>query len=127
MKGLIVFSHNMEDVESLATRALLVRAGFEVHSLTFENTKHINTAFHQEIIADYTMDEIEIDTYDFVVIPGGKYVSQTVNQDVNIKIPLHHFIGQASGAFLSLVDLFKPESPILFDIDQEDTCFNVVH
>ena len=91
MKGLIVFSHNMEDVESLATRALLVRAGFEVHSLTFESTKHINTAFHQEIIADYTMDEIEIDTYDFVVIPGGKYVSQTVNQDVNIKTLVTQF------------------------------------
>lgn len=85
MKGLIVFSHNMEDVESLATRALLVRAGFEMHSLTFENTKHIKTAFHQEIIADYTMDEIEIDTYDFVVVPGGKYVAQIVDQDVNIK------------------------------------------
>lgn len=85
MKGLIVFSHNMEDVESLATRALLVRAGFEMHSLTFENTKHIKTAFGQEIIADYTMDEIEIDTYDFVVVPGGKYVAQIVDQDVNIK------------------------------------------
>jgi len=91
MKGLIVFSHNMEDVESLATRALLVRAGFDMHSLTFEDTKHIHTAFHQEIIAEHTMDELEIDSYDFVVVPGGKYVSQVVDQDVNIKALVTQF------------------------------------
>lgn len=91
MKGLIVFSHNMEDVESLATRALLVRAGFDMHSLTFEDTKEIKTAFHQEIKANFTMDEIDLDAYDFVVIPGGKYVSQVVDQDVNIKTLATHF------------------------------------
>ena len=91
MKGLIVFSHNMEDVEGLATKALLVRSGLEMHSLTFENIKHIKTAFHQEIKVDFTMDEIDIDAYDFVVIPGDKYVSQIVNQDVNIKTLVTHF------------------------------------
>ncbi len=91
MKGLIVFSHNMEDVESLATRALLVRAGFDMHSLTFEDTKEIETAFNQKIEANFTMDEIDLDAYDFVVIPGGKYVSQVVDQDVNIKTLVTHF------------------------------------
>ena len=85
MKGLIVFSTNMEDVEALGTRALLRRAGIDMHSITFENTKEITTAFKQQLIVDYLMDEIDFDTYDFIVIPGGKYVSQIVDQDVNIK------------------------------------------
>lgn len=85
MKGLIVFSTNMEDVEGLATKALLVRSGIEMDSMTFESSKEITTAFKQKIIVDYLMDEVDFDTYDFVVIPGGKYVSEIVDQDINIK------------------------------------------
>ncbi len=85
MKGLIVFSHDMEDVESLATKALLLRAGIEMYAITFESSKDIKTAFNQSVKADYFINEIELDDYDFVVIPGGKYVSQVIKKDVNIK------------------------------------------
>jgi protein deglycase len=91
MKGLIVFSNHMEDVEALATRALLIRAGLKVDSMTFQNSKTIQTAFNQEVMADYTMDEVDMDLYDFVVIPGGKYVSEIIEQDVNIKLLATHF------------------------------------
>lgn len=94
MKGLIVFSNHMEDVEALATRALLIRSGLKVDSLTFEKSKKIHTAFNQVVTADYMMDEIDIDSYDFVVIPGGKYVSEIIEKDVNIKLLATQFYQQ---------------------------------
>ncbi len=85
MKGLIVFSTNMEDVEALATRALLIRAGIKMDSMTFENDKEITTAFKQQIKVDFLMDEVDYESYDLIVIPGGKYVSEIIDKDVNIK------------------------------------------
>lgn len=85
MKGIIVFSHGMEDVEALATKALLIRAGISMTAITFEETKQIKTAYQQHVKADHFINEIELDTYDFVVIPGGPYVSKVIDQDINIK------------------------------------------
>jgi 4-methyl-5(b-hydroxyethyl)-thiazole monophosphate biosynthesis len=85
MKGLIVFSNDMEDGEALTTRALLRRAGLEVDSVTFQQNKHILTAFGLNVEADYLYQDISFSDYEFVVIPGGKYVAKVVNDDHHIK------------------------------------------
>ncbi len=85
MRGLIIFSNDMEDVEALATRALLIRAGYIIDSITFQSTKDIETAFGLKIKADYLDGEINPNTYDFLIIPGGKYVGLTVDSDHRIK------------------------------------------
>jgi protein deglycase len=85
MKGLLVLSHDHEDGEALATRALLIRAGLDVKTITFENTLDIKTAFGLQVKADYFAFDVDYEAYDFVVIPGGKYVANVVNKDVNIK------------------------------------------
>jgi 4-methyl-5(b-hydroxyethyl)-thiazole monophosphate biosynthesis len=85
MKGLLVLSHNLEDGEALATRALLIRAGLNVDTITFEDTLDIKTSFGLQVKADYFASDVDYNAYDFVVIPGGKYVAQVVNSDVKIK------------------------------------------
>lgn len=85
MKGLIIFSHGMEDVEAVATKALLIRAGVTMSAITFEETKEIKTAYNQIIKADYFFNEIAVEDYDFLVIPGGPYVSKVIEEDVKIK------------------------------------------
>ncbi|MDR4969295.1 MAG: DJ-1/PfpI family protein, partial [Acholeplasmataceae bacterium] len=84
-KGLLVLSHNVEDGEALSTRALLKRAGLEVVTITFENTLDIVTAFGLHVKADAFARDVHFNEYDFVVIPGGKYVAQVVDHDVHIK------------------------------------------
>lgn len=91
MRGLIVFSNDMEDVEALATRALLVRAGYQIDSVTFQPSKDIRTAFGLQVKTDYLENEIDIKNYDFLIIPGGKYVAKVVDQDINIKALAKHF------------------------------------
>jgi len=90
-KGLLILSHDIEDGEALFTRALLVRAGIEMCSITFENTKDIQTAFGLLVKADKFAHEVQLSDYDFVVIPGGKYVHKTIGSDVDIKETVKSF------------------------------------
>lgn len=85
MKGLLILSHQMEDVEALGTRALLKRAGLEITTATFEDTLEIQTAFGLLVKADYYALDLQMNNYEFLIIPGGGYVAQVVDQDVNIK------------------------------------------
>jgi len=94
MKGLIIFSTNMEDGEALATRALLVRAGFEIHSMTFENHKEVKTSFGLIVKTDFFSNEVNYDDYDFIVIPGGKYVAEIIDQNDDIQKAVRYFYNQ---------------------------------
>ena len=91
MKGLIVLSHHMEDVEALGTRALLRRSGLDVVGITFEKSLDITTAFGLHIKADQFGSETRFDDYEFVVIPGGKYVAMTIDQDIEIQRIVKYF------------------------------------
>ncbi len=85
MKGLLVLSHDNEDGEALATRALLIRAGLDIKTITFEDTLDIKTSYGLVVKADTYARNVDYSMYDFVVIPGGKYVAKVVDKDVNIK------------------------------------------
>ncbi len=85
MKGLFVFSHDMEDVEALGTRALLKRAGLTVDAVTYEKSKKVKTAYGLTVEADYLGEDINPDAYDFLIIPGGPYVAKVIKKDVKIK------------------------------------------
>jgi 4-methyl-5(b-hydroxyethyl)-thiazole monophosphate biosynthesis len=91
VKGLLVISHGMEDGEALATRALLRRAQLDVVTITYENTLEIETAFGLKVKADYFATDVYLNDYEFVVIPGGGYVSKVVDQDTNIKELVKYF------------------------------------
>lgn len=91
MKGLIIFSNGMEDNEALSTVALLRRAGIRVDSATMEKNRFVQTSFEQNVIADWSLDHVDFDDYDFLLIPGGKYVAQVIDKDVHIKNAIMKF------------------------------------
>jgi protein deglycase len=94
MKGLLVLSHHIEDGEALFTRALLKRAGLEVVTITYENTLDIETAFGLKVKADAFGHDVHLNDYDFVVVPGGKYVAKVVDHDIHIKELVKYFDAQ---------------------------------
>ncbi|MBM7453943.1 4-methyl-5(b-hydroxyethyl)-thiazole monophosphate biosynthesis [Acholeplasma morum] len=85
MRGLMVLSDYCEDTEALSTRALLVRSGIHIDTVTINESKRITTAYGLEVKVDYHKDEIDLDDYQFLVIPGGKYVSMIIDKDTYIK------------------------------------------
>lgn len=92
MKGLIIFNDRMEDVEALATRALLVRAGLEMDSATMNPSLEVMTSYGLSVNADIILKDVKTNNYDFLVIPGGPYVAQIVDKDKAIKKLTKSFI-----------------------------------
>ncbi len=85
MKGLMVFSDHMEDVEALATRALLMRAGLHIETVTLNPSLDVMTSYGLSLKADKHIKDIHASDYDFLIIPGGGYVAHTVDKDTYIK------------------------------------------
>ena len=90
-KGLLVLSHDNEDLEAIGTRALLVRAGFDVTSGTYEDTLNLTLAHGTRVEADAHIENLDLNAFDFLIIPGGKYVKNTVDEDTKIKALAKHF------------------------------------
>ncbi len=90
-KGLLVMSHHMEDVEALATRALLKRAGFDIVTATFEHTKLITTAYDAQVYCDHYMREVPLKDIDFLIIPGGPYVKKTIETNDDMVELIQYF------------------------------------
>lgn len=79
MKGLIIFSHGMEDNEALSTMSLLRRAGFSIDSVSKEHNLEVVTAYKTRVKSDKFIDNIDVNSYDYLIIPGGGYVGQIID------------------------------------------------
>ena len=78
-KILLVLSHDVEDVEALGTRALLRRAGLDVITTTFQRSLSITTAFGLKVEVDAHVEDLDLSSFDMLLIPGGKYVKETID------------------------------------------------
>ena len=86
-KVLLVLSHDVEDIEALGTRAILVRSGIKVVTTTFQKELKIETAFGLHVDVDVHLGSIDdIQTFDMLIIPGGKYVSETIDLHDKIQV-----------------------------------------
>lgn len=72
-KGLLLINNGVEDVEALATRALLVRHGYLITTFSVES-KEIFTAYNLKVNVDKLINEINYEEYDFLILPGGKHI-----------------------------------------------------
>lgn len=79
MRGLMIFSNHMEDNEALSTLALLRRAGVDVDTVTNNETLLVKTAFGIHVQADYLLSKTDLNNYDFLIIPGGRYVAEIID------------------------------------------------
>lgn len=109
-KGLLLLNNGVEDVEALATRALLIRHGFEITTFSVEN-KIIKTAFNLEVHVDKLINEVIIEDYDFLILPGGAHVFNILGKYNNLNSLISGFnmdnklIGAICAAPLLLNDL----------------------
>jgi|SRR5690554_927711 len=85
MKGLLIYTNNIEEVEAVGSTALLRRAGLQIVTATFEESKTVKCVYGTNLEADYFVNELNLDEFDFLVIPGGSYVVKTYQQNENMK------------------------------------------
>ena len=71
MKIGIFMANGLEEVECLTTVDLLRRAGIEVFMISIHEKKSVNGAHNITIATDYLLNEIDYDTLNGVILPGG--------------------------------------------------------
>lgn len=91
MKGLLLLNNKVEDVEALATRALLVRSGFKIDTFTLEDDLTITTAFGLSVKVDLSIKEVNDANYDFIILPGGGHVFNWINKSSELTQLINKF------------------------------------
>lgn len=91
MKGLIIFSDGMEDNEGISSRALLRRGAVEVNTATMNLNKQVRTSYGLKVHVDYHIDEIKLEDYDFLIVPGGPYIASIYNKETRLNEIIQHF------------------------------------
>lgn len=90
MKGLIILVNNFEDVEALATVDVLRRSGIIIDTTSLDN-KDVITQSNNKITVDYLLNEVNVNEYDFLILPGGKAVFNILDNDKRIDDLVDYF------------------------------------
>ena len=87
MNVLIIYADGFEDVEALATRDVLVRAGFNVYDAKINDNEQLVISSHKVALSGFkSLKNINISDFDAVVIPGGsRGVANLLNSELTIK------------------------------------------
>ncbi len=93
MKALIIMTNGFEDVEGLATVDVLKRSGIEVVCCGLDQ-KNIITQSGHHLSLNILLNEVDINNYDFLIIPGGRAVKETLDKDKRIDDLIDKFLSQ---------------------------------
>ena len=81
-KVAILLADGFEDIEALATKDILIRAGIQCDLVSIEK-EFVKTAHNITIKADKILDE-DIDTYNMIVCPGGLPGAENLSKDKRV-------------------------------------------
>ncbi len=131
MKGLILFASHFEEVEAILTIDLLRRANIEIDTVSVTNTLELVTQQGLTVKADKLYEDVDLNDYEYLIIPGGKAVFEThLNSDIT-KTCVKHFNDKkqliacicAAPMILGTMGLLKGKDYVCFP-SCEDVSFN---
>ena len=72
MKVLMLFADGFEDVEAIATRDVLIRAGIEVYDAKIDEDKQIVVSSHKmSLIGFKSLKNANVNDFEAIILPGG--------------------------------------------------------
>lgn len=92
MKGLILLQNSFEDHEALTTIDVLKRANIEIESINMSDNEILTSQYGNKVIVSKFYKDIDIDNYDFLVIPGGRAVSASLINDERVYKIIKYFV-----------------------------------
>ena len=84
MKGIILLDNYFEDTEALSTIDVLNRGGLEVLKVNMSNNEVLTTQYNHKLIVKDFYKDINFSDYDFLVIPGGRAIGNTLFNDSRV-------------------------------------------
>ena len=67
----VFFAERFEEIEAVSPVDILKRAGHEVFTVSVGHSHHVMGSHGMMVKTDYCIDEIHIDNFDMIVLPGG--------------------------------------------------------
>lgn len=92
MKGLILLANHFEDVEAICTIDMLRRAKINIDLVSVVGTKELTTQSNICICAEKLIEDVKLEEYDFVVLPGGKAIFETHLESKITNNVIKHFM-----------------------------------
>ena len=120
MKGLILLANHFEDVEAICTIDMLRRAKIAIDLVSITNDKKLITQSNISILADKLIEEVNVEEYDFLILPGGKAIFETHLNNANTNHVVDLFIKQKK---LVCAICAAPKVLAPFLENKEFTCF----
>ena len=72
MKVLMIYADGFEDVEALATRDVLVRAGISVIDAKINDDEELVISSHKVALSGFkSLKNINVDEFEAIILPGG--------------------------------------------------------
>lgn len=94
MKGIILLANHFEDVEAICTIDMLRRAKIDIDLVSITGSLSLTTQSGLNITSEKLIEEVLLDEYDFLVIPGGKAIFETHICSEITKNVVKHFINK---------------------------------
>lgn len=92
MKGMMLFADSFEDIEALGTLDLIRRVKIDIDTVSITGKKEILTQSKVYVLADKLIEEINLDEYDFLIIPGGAAVMKThLNSPITESVAVYFY------------------------------------
>ena len=72
MKVVMIYADGFEDVEALATRDVLVRAGIEVYDAKINDNEQLVISSHKVALSGFkSLNNVKVSEFEAVILPGG--------------------------------------------------------
>lgn len=94
MKGLMLFSKGFEESEALITVDLLRRANIQIDLVSLDKELNVYSSHNISINCEMKISQVNLKDYDFLVIPGGSAVFNTLINSFTVKSIVDYFINQ---------------------------------
>lgn len=91
MKGLILLANGFEDTEVIATVDVIKTSGIDIDLISISDSLIVSSKFNLQIKSDKLLAKTEIDTYDFIIIPGGSKAVSELDKSDEVTNVLHYF------------------------------------
>ena len=94
MTGLVILGNGFEISEAIVPIDYYFRSGIKMVKASVYNTKEVTSQEGVTILADVLLDDVNLDIYDFLFIPGGKAAFNVLDKISKIDDIIHYFVAK---------------------------------
>lgn len=100
IQGLILLAHGFEQTEALATMDVCLRTkSISIRTVSIEDTREVASSSGVLILAEAKFEDVDVDDFSFVILPGGKAGVERLGQDPRVLSLLTHYAEERKGIF----------------------------